>query len=107
MFAAISRGVDAPREYTNTHLRRQIVMFLLQNGQFFFPLLKLFIMGNYGCIRLSSEEHAVKKRDGTLTPQEIADQRLPGPFILYSYQQHVLTRNTWGEEIILTLVSMM
>ena len=64
-------------------------------------------MGNYGHPRLSSEEYAEKERDGTLTPQEIADQRLPGPFSLYSYLQHVLTPNTLGEEIILTLVSMM
>ena len=42
-----------------------------------------------------------------MTPQEIADKRLPGPFGLYSYLQHVLIPDTWGEEIILTLVSMM
>ena len=53
-FAAIRRGVDVPRAYTNTYMRRQIVMFVLQNVQFFFPL-KLSIMGNYGHARLSSE----------------------------------------------------
>ena len=53
-FAAIGRGVDVPRAYTNTYMRRQIVMFVLQNVQFFFPL-KLSIMGNYGHARLSSE----------------------------------------------------
>ena len=31
IFAAIRRGMDVPREYTNTQLRRQIVMFTLQN----------------------------------------------------------------------------
>ena len=81
-------------------------MFALQNAQFFFPLLKLSIMGNYGHGRLSSEESAEKERDGTLTPQDIADQRLPGPFSLCSYLQHVLTPDTWGDEITLTLVSM-
>ena len=39
MFTAIRRGVDVPREYTNTHMGRQIVMFVLQNVQFFFHLL--------------------------------------------------------------------
>ena len=48
-----------------------------------------------------------KERDGTLTPHGIEDHRLPGPFRLYSHLQHVLDPNTWGEEIILTLVSMM
>ena len=64
-------------------------------------------MENYELARLSSEEYAEKERDGTLTPQEIAVQQLLGPFNLYSYLQHVLTPNTWGEEIILALVSMM
>ena len=83
-----------PREYTNTHLRMQIVMFVIDNVQFFFPLLKLSIMGNNGHTRLSSEEYAEKERDGTQTPQEIADERLQGPFSLSSYLQHVLTPNT-------------
>ena len=47
MFAAIRRGVDVPREDTDTHLRSRIVRFVLQIVQFFFPLLKLCIMGNY------------------------------------------------------------
>ena len=34
-------------------------------------------MGNYGPVKLSSKEYAEKGRDGTLTPQEIANQRLP------------------------------
>ena len=82
-------------------------MFVLENVQFFFPLLILSIMGNYGHVRLSSEEYVEKEKDGTLTPQDIADQRLSGSFILYVYLQHILTPSTWGEEIILTLVSMM
>ena len=79
-------------------------MFVLQNVQFFCPFLRLSIKGNYGHARLSSEEYAEKERDGTLTPQDTTDQRLPGLFCLYSYLQHVL--NTCGEEIILNLVSM-
>ena len=73
------------------------MIFVLQNVQFFFPLLKLSIMGNYGHAKLSSKEYAEKERDGTLTPQEIADQRLPGPFSLYPYMQHVVTPNTREE----------
>ena len=63
-------------------------------------------MGNYGHARLSSEEYVEREKDGTLTPQEIVEQRLPGPFSLYSYLQHVLS-HTWGEKTIVTLVSMM
>ena len=47
---------------TDTHLISQNVMFVLQNVQLFFPLLKLSIMGNYGHAALSSEENAEKER---------------------------------------------
>ena len=64
-------------------------------------------MGNYRHAKLSSKEYTEKERDETLTPQEIANQRLQGPLSVYFYLQHVITPNTWGEEIIFTLVSMM
>ena len=56
-------------------------MFVLQNVQFFSTLLKLSVMGNYGHVRLCSEEYMEKERDGSLTSQEKADQRLPGPSV--------------------------
>ena len=43
-------------------------MFVLQNVQVLFHLLKLSIMGNSGHARLSSEECAEKEREGMVTP---------------------------------------
>ena len=94
-------------QYTNTHLRRKLVMFVLKDVEFFLPLLKLSITGNYVHVRLSAEEIATKEKDGTLSPQEAADYRMPDPFSLFSYLEYLLTHNKWGEEIVLTLVSMM
>ena len=41
-------------------------MFVLKSVEFFFPLLKLSIMGYYGSVRSSAEEFATKEKDGTL-----------------------------------------
>ena len=71
-------------------------MCILQNVQFFSHLLTLSIMGSYGHARLSSEKHAEKERDKTVTPQVIADHRLAGRFSLFSYLHHVLTSQHLG-----------
>ena len=91
MYAAIRRGIDVPREYTNTPLRHQLVIYVLKNIDFSYPVLQLSIMVSYGHIRISQEEYSAKEKEGTLTPQEIADQRLPGFLSMHRYLQHLLT----------------
>ena len=39
LFASIRRDCTAPFEYTNTHLRRQNAMFIINMAEYFFPLL--------------------------------------------------------------------
>ena len=53
LFASIRRNCTAPFEYTNTHLRRQIVMFMINMAEYLFPLLQVHIKGNYGHLRLT------------------------------------------------------
>ena len=36
-FAAFRQGIDCPMEYTNTHLRRQLVMEMIRYKEFFLP----------------------------------------------------------------------
>ena len=61
MYAAIRRAVDVPAEYTNAHLRRQI-MTVLKCPEFFLPVLKEHIRGTYGHARLDKEELASRER---------------------------------------------
>ena len=55
LFASIRRNCTAPFEYTNTHLRRQIAMFMINMAEYLFPLLQVHIKGNYGHLRLAKK----------------------------------------------------
>ena len=56
-FAAFCRGIDCPMEYTNTHLRHQLVMEMIRYKEFFLPHLTDAISGGYGG-KLSAEEYS-------------------------------------------------
>ena len=56
-FAAFRRGIDCPMEYTNTHLRHQLVMEMIRYKEFFLPHLTDAISGGYGG-KLSVEEYS-------------------------------------------------
>ena len=85
LFASARRYIDTPAEYTNTHLRRQMLMCLTEHKDFFWPLLKEHLRGNYGHVRLSKEEYERKTRDKTITDIEREDYLCPGPFCFISY----------------------
>ena len=107
LYAVVKRGIDTPADYTNAHLRRQLVLMLLQYPDFFYSLLKNSIMGIHGHSRMYPAELVQRRLVGSITSQEAADQRLPGTFRFHSNLQHMATPNIWGVEITLTLISMM
>ena len=82
-------------------------MMVLQYPDFLYPLLKNSMIGVYGHSRIDPVELVHRELDGSITSQDGADQRLPGSFSFLSYLQHMATPNTWGDEIALTLMSMM
>ena len=85
LFASIRRNCTAPFEYTNTHLRRQIAMFILNMAEYLFPLLQVHIKGNYGHLRLTMKQYEDKEKKHKLTDQERTEYWEPGPFSLVSY----------------------
>ena len=107
MLASVRRCATIPYEYTNSHLRRQIVMFACNLVECLFPMLHVHIKGNYGHARLTKSQYRKKDRDGTVTPQERSDFNEPGPFSLVSYLEAFLDKGFYGDEIILVLISMM
>ena len=72
-FSSIRRTIDVPLEYQNIHLRRQIVMVLANNCNFFMPLLKNSIMATYGHPRMNEEEYNRSFEAGELSQQQIDD----------------------------------
>ena len=105
-FAAFQWGIDCPQEYTNTHLRCQIVWKRICFKEFFSSILETYKAGNYGGKRLSKEEFDSKTADGSISPQERYEYHQPGPFSFQTYLEYLLCRDTWRDEITITLLSM-
>ena len=107
MFASVRRGIDTPKEYTNTHTRRQLTMTVTEYMDFFFELLKNSILGQYGHDRMPEEELRQKELAGEVTEEFAREQRLPGPFSFLGFLRYMLKEDSWGDETTLTLLSMM
>ena len=80
LFASIRRGIAAPEEYRNNHLRYQLVHFLCEKADFMVTVLDLHLSANYGMDRLSKEAFTKAEKEGTITKEQKEAQSLPGPF---------------------------
>ena len=89
-------------EFTSTHFRRDIVMFILEHFKVLKSDLGRFLVGNFGCTRISGKEYKRKKAANTLTHFDIQDREAPPPQSYGSYLNNMLTKNFWGDEFILT-----
>ena len=107
MFHSIRKSIACPREYSNTHLRRQVICFIIDNFDILWPMLNFSIKGNYGHLRLTPEEYAAKESDGTLTDLEREDYNAPGPFSVIQYLEQLARPSFFGDEIVLLVISMM
>ena len=105
MYSAVLRGTDIKREFTTMHLRRLLILMVSQYPTFFLQYLKRPIGLKYGQDRLTKKQIALGKKKGTLSQKDLQDNRLPGPFSLHTYMQHVLKNGTWGDDIVLQLIS--
>ena len=104
-FAAFHQGIDCPMEFTNTYLRHQLVMEIIWYKEFFLPHLTDAISGGYGG-KLSAEEYSRCEREGLLTAVTRQAYKEPGPFSYLMYLEHILKRDSWGDEITLVVLSM-
>ena len=104
-FAAFRQGIDCPMEYTNTHLRLQLLMEMIRYKEFFLPHLTDAISGGYGG-KLLADEYARRDRAGLLTAAARQAYEEPGPFSDLTYLEYILKRDSWGDEITLVVLSM-
>ena len=61
-------------------------------------------MATTGC---PGREYLKGMEEGTLTEAQIADYQVPGPFSFIGYLKYILEGSTWGDQGLLTLISMM
>ena len=103
LYHSVRRAIDTPLEWSNTHLRCQVVANIIRHVQFLFPLIAVHIQGNYGHLRLSQAENG---RWYNYTAGK-KDFEAPGPFSLVTYLQAMLKGDFYTDEITLTVISMM
>ena len=106
MFHALRKGMECPREFTNTHLRRMIILFIIENFEMLWPLLHISVLNNFGHIRMPEEKFQRKLAEDTLTDQERAIHDEPGPFSVYAYLDQLLKPGFYGDELCLLIISM-
>ena len=107
MWQSILECTNYPAEYQVQMLQRQVVLHLVENADFMFPIIKSHIEGTYGCLRLAPDEYQRREKEGTLTAEQIEDQAVPGPFSYLTYLEYLLQENTWGDYAVALCVSFM
>ena len=107
MWQSVLESTNYPAEYQVQMLQRQVVLHMVENADFMFPILKSHIQGTYGCLRLPAEVYKEKEKEGTLTAEQIEDQQVPGPFSYLSYLEYLLQKGTWGDYGVALSISFM
>ena len=83
MFASLRRCLGCPLEYTNSHLRRQMVIWMAQQGDYLVSTHRIHLLG-----MLAAPSHL-------------------GPHSLKEYLLEMLDDGTWGDRFMLECFSMM
>ena len=109
LYGAFRRGMELPDEYRSQHLRNQLVLFVVKNHKYFYDLLKLDILIEYGQKMLSKQEFERREisEEEPLTQEEREAYNKPGPFSFYSYLAAVLDSGFWGDSITINIISRM
>ena len=107
LFHSVRKSIACLGEFSNSHLRRMIICFIVDNFQLLWPMLHFAIKGNYGHLRPTTDQFREKERLGTLTDREREEYFEPGPFSVVTYLEQLMRPGFYGEEICLLIISMM
>ena len=82
LFHSIYKGIKCPREFSNTHLRCMVVLFMVENFDMLWPLLHICVLNNSGHLRLTEEEFHTKGVDPGFDQGGAPDRDQPKTAIL-------------------------
>ena len=97
-FGSFRRSTSLPYDVADVHLRRLIIKGIC-NNHLFYNLFHVSIAQTYGHVRDTEEELQRKIDAGTIGPQDLREQRRPGPFSVHRMaqiydQKFILCRHT-------------
>ena len=107
LFGAFRRCTTLPAECADVHVRRIIVKAIATHHEFFYLLFKRSIAITYGLDRCSEEELQQRIQAGTISAQDLREQQMPGPFSFAAYCRYMLQDSTYGDSMILLVMSML
>ena len=106
MFHALHKGIKCPREFTNMHLRKMVVLFMVENFEMLWPLLHICVLNNFGHLRLTKEEFHAKMTDGSITDAEQEAYTELGSFSVHVYLKNLLMPGFYQGELCLLIITM-
>ena len=106
LFGAFRRGTDLLIEVADVHVRRLLLKVITNYHEFFFNLFKTPIAMQYGHAREPEEELQARIAAGTISEQDLRDQRMPGPFGFFGYLKHMSQNSSYGDDMMLMAISM-
>ena len=107
LFGAFRRSTTLPAECADVHIRRLVVKAMASHHEFFYLLFKRSIATTYGIDRHPPEVLEQRIKDGTISPQDLREQQMPGPFSFAGYCRHMIKDSTYGDSMTLMVMSML
>ena len=105
LFHSLLQCIDTPKEYSQVHLRRDIVLLMAQYPEFFLGEMYDNIVGEYCVNYMSEEEYQEKKAANQLEQWQIDQHNTPGPYSYVKYLEALLQPSFWGDGIVLFVAS--
>ena len=106
-FGSFRMSTNLPYDCADVHVRRILLKGICNNHEFFFNLFKCSIAQTYGHDRDSEEELQRKIEAGEISPQDLREQRLPGPFSFLAWLRHMSRNSSYADIHIMMATSMM
>ena len=106
-FGSFRRSTGLPYDCADVHVRRILLKGICNSHEFFFNLSKCSIAQTYGHDRDTEEELQRKIEAGEITPQDLREQRLPGPFSFLAWLRYMSRNSSYADIHIMMATSMM
>ena len=106
-FGSFRRSTGLPYDCADVHVRRILLKGICNNHEFFFNLFKCSIAQTYGHDRDTEGELQRKIEAGEISPQDLREQRLPGPFSFLAWLRYMSRNSSYADIHIMMATSMM
>ena len=106
-FGSFRRSTGLPYDCADVHVKRILLKGICNSHEFFFNLFKCSIAQTDGHDRDTEEELQRKIEAGEISPQDLREQRLPGPFSFLAWLRYMSRNSSYADIHVMMATSMM